>query len=58
MTTAGGGHRKRKTVERGLEDLHGARPSIFIRKGKGLGMQCSGEGWWNAVRAWSLDFVV
>ena len=26
MTTASGGHRKRKTVERGLEDFCGARP--------------------------------
>ena len=61
MTTAGGGHRKRKTVERGLEDLHGARPSIFIQTGKAKGWECSAgeaEGWWNAVRAWSLDFVV
>jgi hypothetical protein len=39
MTTAGGGHRKRKTVERGLEDLHGARPKIFVRTGKGW--ECS-----------------
>ena len=59
MTTAGGGHRKRKTVERGLEDLHGARPSIFIQTGN---RQRAGnavlERAGNAVRAWSLDFVV
>ena len=38
MTTAGGGH-KRKTVERGLEDLHGARPLNICPDWKGLGMQ-------------------
>ena len=39
MTTAGGGHRKRKTVERGLEDLHGvvvcAPLNIYPFYGKG-----------------------
>ena len=41
MTTAGGGHRKRKTVKRGLEDFCGARPELFVRTGKGwLRMQC------------------
>jgi hypothetical protein len=34
-TTAGGGRRSRKTFERGLEDLHGERPSIITRSGKG-----------------------
>ena len=38
-TTAGGGHRKRKTIERevgGFLRHCGARPSIFIRTGDGL----------------------
>jgi hypothetical protein len=32
----------RKTFERGLEDLHGERPSIIIRSGKGW--ECSASG--------------
>ena len=39
MTTAGGGHRKRKTIKSGLEVFCGARPSIFIRTGEGW--ECS-----------------
>ena len=51
MTTAGGGHRKRKTVKRGLEDFCGARPELFVRTGKGW--ECSGgagRGGGGAVR--------
>ena len=45
------GHRKRKTVERGLEDFCGARPKIFVRTGKGWecsvfrSLSRSGKGW-------------
>jgi hypothetical protein len=41
-TTGGGDRRSRKTFERGLEDLHGERPSTIIRSGKGW--ECSVQG--------------
>ena len=34
----------RKTFERGLEDLHGERPSIIIRSGKGWECSAAAQG--------------
>ena len=45
---------REKRSKEGLEDLHGARPSIFIQTGKAKGWECSaGEGWECSPRAWS-----
>ena len=43
MTTAGGGHRKRKTIERGVGGFLRGAPLNIYPDWRGLGMQCDGS---------------
>ena len=45
MTTAGGGHRKRKTVKRGVGGFLRGAPLNIYPDWSGLGMQCTGAAW-------------